>query len=232
MSSENIRYILYARKSSEGEDRQVQSIPDQVSIFSRLAEKEKLVLVDVLTESKSAKQPDSRPVFAELVRRIEAGEASGILCWNANRLFRNPVDGGKIRWLLQLGVLQSIRTIDREFRPSDNSLLLAVEEASATQQVRELSVNVRRGMQEKAARGCWPMQAKPGYRNIVRILEGREIRSIEPDPHQFALLRRAWDLMLTGSYSVPQVLSELNRWGYLSLPTRRGGGRRPMARSP
>ncbi|MBI5707284.1 MAG: recombinase family protein [Armatimonadetes bacterium] len=231
MSNEDIRYFLYARKSSEGEDRQIQSIPDQVSIFTRIAEKEKLILVDVLTESKSAKTPDNRDVFASMVRRIEAGEANGILTWNANRLFRNPVDGGKIRWLLQEGIIQSIRTIDREFRPSDNSLLLAVEEASATQQVRELSVNVRRGLHEKAARGCWPTQAKPGYRNAIRIVEGKEIRSIEPDPERFALLRKAWDLMLTGAYSVPQVLAELNGWGYRSLPTRGGGGCKPMTRS-
>jgi len=231
MSSKDIRFFLYARKSSEGEDRQVQSIPDQVTIFTRLVEKENLTLVDVLSESKSAKKPDNRPVFAEMMRRIEAGEANGILCWNANRLFRNPVDGGKIRWLLQEGIIQSIRTVDREFLPSDNSLLLAVEEASATQQVRELSVNVRRGLHEKAERGCWPTQAKPGYRNIVRIVEGKEIRSIEPDSERFILMRRAWDLMLTGTYSVPQVLSELNSWGYRSLPTRKGGGRKPMARS-
>lgn len=229
--SNDIRYLLYARKSSEEEDRQVQSIPDQYTALLRLTDKDQLNIVERLDEARSAKEPGARPVFASMLERIRKGEANGILCWSTNRLFRNPVDAGEVQWLLQKGIIRSIRTIDREYRPEDNILLLAVEAATANQQIIDLSKNVKRGLHEKARRGWWPTKAKPGYRTVVQVVNGRETSTIETEPSRFPLLRRAWELMMTGAYSVPQVLEELNGWGYRSMPTRKGGGLRPMSRS-
>lgn len=229
--SSDIRYFLYARKSSEEEDRQVQSIPDQNTALLRLAEFDQITIVEHLDEARSAKEPGKRPVFASMLERIRIGEADGILSWSTNRLFRNPVDAGEVQWLLQMGVIRSIRTIDREYRPEDNILLLAVEAATANQQIIDLSKNVKRGLHEKARRGWWPTKPKPGYRSVVQVINGRETSTIEADPDRFPLLRRAWELMMTGAYTVPQVLDELNGWGYRSVPTRNGGGRKPMSRS-
>ena len=121
-----IRYFLYARKSSESEDRQIQSIEDQVSRLKQLARDLSLDIKKTYTESKSAKKPDNRPLFDEMVKRIENGEADGILCWQINRLSRNPIDSGKLSWLLQQGILKSIRTIDRQYLPDDNVIIFTV----------------------------------------------------------------------------------------------------------
>ncbi len=104
----NLKYFLYARKSSEGEDRQVQSIPDQTNRLIKLAEDADLTIVEILSEAKSAKSPNNRPVFEKMLERIENGEADGILCWEINRLSRNPVDSGKIQWMLQQGIIKSV----------------------------------------------------------------------------------------------------------------------------
>ena len=109
------RYILYARKSSESEDRQIQSIEDQINRLKQIAKERKLNIIDVMTEAKSAKKPNNRPVFSEMIGRLENSEANGILCWQINRLSRNPVDSGQIGWLLQQGTIQSIQTIEREY---------------------------------------------------------------------------------------------------------------------
>ena len=81
--STNIEYFLYARKSSESEDRQVQSVEDQVNRLKELANSLGISIKEILTEAKSAKKP-GREVFAELLKRIEKGEAKGILCWQNN----------------------------------------------------------------------------------------------------------------------------------------------------
>ncbi|MBX3117416.1 MAG: recombinase family protein [Fimbriimonadaceae bacterium] len=226
----DIQYFLYARKSSEEEDRQVQSIPDQNSALLRQAKTLDLQIVDRLEEAHSAKEPGIRPVFASMLERIRKGEANGILCWGTNRLFRNPVDAGEVQWMLQKGIIQSIRTIDREYRPEDNVLLLAVEAAHANQQIIDLSKNVKRGLHEKARRGWWPTKPKPGYRSVIQVIGGRESCVQEPDPDRFSILRRAWEMMLTGAHSVPQILDALESWGYRSL-SGKGRAGRPMSRS-
>ena len=95
-TNSSIKYFLYARKSSESEDRQIQSIDDQIKRLKELSIKLKLNIVKTYEEAKSAKKPDNRPLFDEMIEKIENGEADGILCWQINRLSRNPIDSGKI----------------------------------------------------------------------------------------------------------------------------------------
>ncbi len=214
------RYILYARKSSESEDRQIQSIDDQITRLKELATNYNLKIVEVLTESKSAKKPDNRPIFANLIEKLENGEAEGILCWQINRLSRNPIDSARIQWMLQQGHLKSIMTTEREYRPEDNVLLFNVESGMANQFILDLSKNVKRGNQGKLERGWRPGMAPIGYLNKL------DDHTIIPDPERFDLMRKAWDLMLTGAYTVPQIHRKLNNeWGFLTVKKKRSGNK-------
>ncbi|MCB9798578.1 recombinase family protein [Candidatus Nomurabacteria bacterium] len=219
------KYFLYARKSSESEDRQVQSIDDQTDRLKELAQTLGITIKQIFTEAKSAKKPNNRPVFTEMMERIEAGEADGILCWQINRLSRNPIDSAQIQWLLQKKVLKSIQTIDREYRPEDNVLLFNVESGMANQFILDLSKNVKRGNLCKVKNGWKPGLAPIGYLNEL------ENHTIIPDPERFDLIRRAWDYMLTGNYTVPQIHKMLNDdWGFRTKKRKRSGGK-PVALS-
>ena len=94
-----MRYVIYARKSTEEDDRQVLSIEAQLVELKEFAAKEKLEIAASLCEAKTAKEP-GRTVFGEMLDRICAGEAGGILAWHPDRLARNSIDGGKIIYLL------------------------------------------------------------------------------------------------------------------------------------
>src|SRR3989344_3585251 len=98
-----MHYFLYARKSTDVEDKQVLSIEAQLAELRSLAKLEALEIVGEYIEKKSAKRP-GRPMFSEMLMRIQKGEAQGIVCWKLDRLARNPVDGGQIQWLLQEGM--------------------------------------------------------------------------------------------------------------------------------
>src|SRR4051812_32468227 len=97
---------IYARKSTESEDRQIQSLTDQLTALQALAQRESLRIDEVYEESRSAKAPYSRPEFQRLIKNIEAGRIRGVFTWSINRLSRNPVDGGIIAYLLQTGKLE------------------------------------------------------------------------------------------------------------------------------
>ena len=159
-----MRYFLYARKSTDVEDKQVLSIEAQLSELRALAKREGLEITEELIEKRSAKQP-GRPIFNDMLLRIQKGEARGIVCWKIDRLARNPVDGGQIQWLLQNGAISHIQTHDRAYYPSDNVLTMSVEFGMANQYIRDLSVNTARGLRAKARQGHFPGTAPFGYLN-------------------------------------------------------------------
>lgn len=212
-------YFLYARKSSESEDRQVQSIDDQLDRLTQLARDLDLTIKDVYTEARSAKKPDNRPLFSEMLQRIERGDADGILCWQINRLSRNPIDSGRLSWMLQQGVLKSIQTMDRQYLPDDNVLLFSVESGMANQFIIDLRKNITRGMEGKVGRGWLPSLAPLGYVN------DKASRTIIKDAERFDMVRKMWDLMLTGSYTPPQIRMIANKqWGFRTPVHRHRGG--------
>ena len=94
------KYFLYARKSTDVEDKQILSIESQLAELRELAKRESIYISDEFIEKRSAKIP-GRPVFNNMLSRIQNGEAQGIVCWKIDRLSRNPVDSGKIQWMLQ-----------------------------------------------------------------------------------------------------------------------------------
>ena len=216
-----VKYLIYARKSSESEDQQVASIDSQIRELQDIARRENLAVVDVLSESQSAKAP-GRPVFNKMLSRISRGEVGGILCWKLDRLARNPVDGGNISWMLQQGIICRIQTYERSYCPADNVLMMSVEFGMANQYVRDLSLNVKRGLLSKVQKGWYPGVAKPGYLNDPHGLKGE--RRIRKDTQRFPLLKRAFGLVLAGQRP-SRVFEMLNaEWGYRTPKRRKLGG--------
>ena len=76
---EKIRYVLYARKSTESEERQVLSIDSQVKEMLELAERDGLEVAEIRRESHSAKESGQRPVYKEILEDVRRGKFNGIL---------------------------------------------------------------------------------------------------------------------------------------------------------
>ena len=221
-------YFIYCRKSSEDEDRQVLSIESQMNELRTLAKKLDLPVTDILTESKSAKEP-GRKVFNEMTRRIYNKEANGIISWKLDRLARNPVDGGQVSWMLQQGIIKHIETIERSYYPEDNVLLMNVEFGMANQFIRDLSKNVKRGLRAKVEKGWLPGIAPLGYLNNRGKIKGE--KDISKDPIRFPLLKKMWELMLTGNYSLGQIVRIANDdWDFEMRRFKKTGGG-PLLRS-
>ena len=223
---EYLRYRLYVRKSTDTEDKQVQSLDDQIKYMTEVAHREGLHIVgDPISESQSAKRPDVRPKFNMLIKEIEEGKIDGIVCWKFDRLSRNPADSGRIQQLLQDGKLKHILTTERNYFPEDNALLLSVEAGMSNQYIRELATNTKRGMRSKAEKGDKPGVPPIGY------LNDRLNKVVIVDPERFALVRILWDKMLTGTYSMAQLVRVADEELHIISPVRGRTGGKPIAYS-
>ena len=222
MKEPKIKYFIYARKSQESDERQVQSIDDQIAICEKIASLYGLEVVEVLRESKSAKTPFNRAIFSDMLQRIKKKEATGIITWKLDRLGRNQLESGMVGQMLEDKEIEVIQVPEKTYRPEDNVVIYSIETAMATQYSKDLSKNVRRGQGGKITRGWYPGAQPPMGYLIDRNSSGKEIIA---DPERFDTLRRAWDLMLTGLYSPQQVRDKLNKeWGFTTLKRGKKGG--------
>ena len=216
-----MKYFLYARKSTDVEDKQVLSIEAQLSELRAIAKCDELEVVEEFIEKRSAKKP-GRIIFEEMLRRIEKGEAQGIICWKVDRLSRNPVDSGRISWLLQQNIIQKVITHDRVYLPQDNVLIMSVEFGMANQYIRDLSQNTRRGLHAKARTGMYPGLAPLGYLNDSRT------RTIVIDRKKAPLVRKAFEMYAENKYRFEDIANFLFKNGIQTRATKRwmrDGGR-------
>ena len=159
-----MRYCLYARKSTESDERQALSIDSQVKEMLQIAEREQLEIVDIRRESKSAKDSDKRPVFKELIRDISEERFNGILTWAPDRLSRNAGDLGSLVDLMDAKKLLGIRTYGQTFSNSPNEkFLLMILCSQAKLENDNRGINVKRGLRTRCEMGLWPTCPPTGY---------------------------------------------------------------------
>ncbi len=165
-----IKYCLYARKSTESEERQVLSIDSQTKEMLQLADKEGLEIVEIKRESHSAKATGQRPIFNELINDVKTGKFSGILTWAPDRLSRNAGDLGALVDLMDEKLLLEVRTFGQKFTnsPSEKFLLMILG-SQAKLENDQKGVNVKRGLRSRCEMGLRPGVAPTGYLNEKRM---------------------------------------------------------------
>ena len=178
MEQRRLRYYLYARKSTDAEDRQVLSVGSQLDEGWALARRDDLDIVKVFIEKQSAKSP-GRAEFNKIIDGIRRGEADGIISWLPDRLSRNPVDSGLLLYLLDEGILADLKFPRFWFENTpQGKYMLSLEFSQSKHFVDNLSENVKRGLRTKVRRGEMPGIAPIGYinnKNTKRIVLDRRV---------------------------------------------------------
>src|SRR3990167_553254 len=204
------KYFLYARKSTDVEDKQVLSIEAQMTELRTYARQENLEIIEELIEKQSAKVP-GRPIFNSMLDRIEKGEANGIIAWNPDRLARNSVDGGKVIYLLDIGKITSLKfpTFWCD-NTSQGKFMLNIAFGQSKYYIDSLSDNTKRGLRQKVRRGEYPSLAPVGYLNDPRN------KSVVVDKKSASLVRKAFELYAQNNSRLEDISNFLAQQGIFS----------------
>lgn len=189
--AQKVKYCLYARKSTESDEKQALSIDSQVKEMLTIADRDGLEIVDIRRESHSAKESGQRPVFKEVLEDIRRGRYTGILSWAPDRLSRNAGDLGSVVDLMDEKKLVEIRTYGQSFKNSPNEkFLLMILCSQAKLENDNKSINVKRGLKTRVEMGLWPAPAPTGY-----IKEKRMDRKCETliDPDRAPIIKKMFE---------------------------------------
>ena len=192
-------YCLYARKSTEQEDKQVLSIDSQVKEMEKMAASDNLEIVAMKRESHSAKEAGQRPVFNEIVDELKAGKYSGILTWAPDRIARNAGDLGRIVDLMDQKKLIEIRTYGQKFMntPNDKFMLMILGSQAKLENDNKV-INVKRGLRTRAAMGLRPSMAPTGYLNSKNKDEKCQVMI---DPLRAPVIKEMFEKVANENYS-------------------------------
>lgn len=210
---ETLKYCLYARKSSEGDERQALSIDSQLNEMRALAEDDGLNVVCELQESHSAKDSGKRPVYNKLLAGLEDEEYNAILTWAPDRLSRNAGDLGAVVDLMDQKKLLHIRTYSQTFTNNPNEkFLLMILCSQAKLENDNKSINVKRGIKTKCEMGWRPGVAPLGYMN--RAFGG--VKDIIPDPDRAPIIAEMFRKAAHEGYSGRRLKAWLDEQSFTS----------------
>jgi site-specific DNA recombinase len=202
-----LKYVMYLRKSTEDEGRQIRSIGDQEKDCKDLVKRLSLNVIDTIREEKSAKKPGHRPAFLDMLKRIRRKEFDAIIAWHPDRLSRNSIESGKILHMLDTDVIKDIRFVSHQFSNDANGkMLLGMLFVFSKHYSDDLSSKVKRGVRGNLRDYKSGGTPKHGY---IRDNEG--IYRI--DGKNFVIIQRAWQMRANGE-NIQVICDFINEQGY------------------
>ena len=203
------RYVIYARKSTDEEDKQTRSLPDQIHACEEFASNQGLQVLDIVQEAESAKTSGTRPKFRELLKDIaERGKYDGIIAWHPDRLSRNMKDAGEIIDLLDKSIIKDLRFPSFTFEnTASGKMLLGITFVLSKQYSDKLSDDVSRGNRGSIEEGRYIGKARHGYYKDAQTY-------LRPDGDNFIYIKNAFRMRLANK-TLDQIADYLNGSGYM-----------------
>lgn len=204
---EKRNYVIYLRKSTDDEAKQVRSIDDQrdecVALARQLGIDPKRVTI--LEESASAKKSGNRPIFNKMLHDFQTGKYHGLISWSPDRISRNMKEAGEVIEMIDEEVIQDLRFRTYHFDNTPNGkMMLGILFATSKQYSDKLAVDVKRGTDGNIKDGKYNGVVKKGY--YVDETTGYFM----PDDYHWGILRRAVDMRLSEKKSNVEIAEFLN----------------------
>lgn len=208
LPKEKRRYVIYLRKSTDDESKQVRSLEDQRSECLELADRlgVKVRESDIFEESASAKKSGNRPIFDDVLMGFKTGRYHGLIAWSPDRLSRNMKEAGEVIEMIDLEQIQDLHFKTYQFENNPNGkMLLGILFATSKQYSDKLAVDVKRGTDGNIKDGKYNGVVKKGY-----FVDGTT-GYFMPDGYNWDLLREAVNMRLYQGKTNIEIANYLNK---------------------
>ena len=206
--------LLYLRVSSEDQVKNFSLDSQEQVCIAEAGRRGYEVLKIYREEGKSAKTMDDRPELAALLNncRQNPKEISVVIAYRIDRLSRNTIDFLKIRSdLAKLGIQILSATEPSGMSPTEQAVetILAVF-GQLENEIR--SERARNGLRQRFLQG-YGTKCPMGYKMIKK--DNKRVPDV--DETTFSQVKRIWDLMLTGKFTLRTLANELFRLNFFVL---------------
>lgn len=230
LDTSKLNYAIYCRKSSDSEDKQIQSLETQLRELEDHAKKNELNVVEIITESKSAFKC-GREGFNKLIKLIDSKKVNAILVVRANRISRNPIDAGQIISLMDQKKLLYIRTPSSTCYTSSSTdkMMIGLELIISKKDSDDKGEMVKEGQKTKALKGYPHGIASLGFLNDMSDEKGNRKWKIDKNrlPKVNIILKR----FLIGDISAGKLYEYATKDIGLTTVNRKRIGGGPITKS-
>jgi site-specific DNA recombinase len=208
--------VIYARVSSKEQEAEGFSVDAQLRLLRAYAAEQQVDVAKEFIEAETAKQ-SGRRAFGAMLKFLQANPGHIILVEKVDRLYRNFADYVKVDHLgVELHFVKDSMVIG-ESSKSQDKFMHGIRVLMAKNYVDNLSEEIRKGLNEKAAQGIYPTHAPLGYLNAQE--PGTKRKIIVPDPARAHLVKDLFHEYAIGNHSIRSLVILARKWG---LTTKKG----------
>src|SRR6267154_2359723 len=205
-------YFAYIRVSTVKQGEKGSSLQEQQGAIEAYARRHGLNIAEWFEEKETAAK-QGRPVFTRMLKDLECGRAAGVVTHKIDRSARNLRDWAVLGELVDRGVELHFAHESIDLTSRGGRLSADIQAVVAADYVRNLRDEVKKGFYGRLKQGLYPLPAPRGYLDLGRG-QPKEI-----DPILGPLVRAAFELYATGTYTLDTLAEELYHRG---LRTRSG----------
>lgn len=182
------------------------SLSAQREAIALYAERCDIEIIDWYEEMETAAK-EGRAVFHEMVGQLRKGKADGLITYKVDRSTRNYFDWWQINKLADEGIEIHFATEGIDFTTRSGRLAADIHAVFATEYIRNLKAEIRKGQLGQLKNGVYPFKAPIGY------LDNGKNALKTPDPVRAPLVRQTFELYALGQHTFPTLVEEMSRRG-------------------
>ncbi|WP_201732180.1 recombinase family protein [Acidithrix sp. C25] len=205
-----------------GGDDEGFSIPAQRDANKRRAASLGAIVIKEFVDRGASARSANRPELQRMLEYLADHEVDYVIVHKLDRLARNRADDVEITKALDASNVRLVSTTESIDETPSGMLLHGIMSSIAEFYSRNLAAEVMKGMSQKARSGGTVGRAPLGYRNHRSVdSEGREVRTVVIDQERAPLIKQAFELYATGSWTVAALAEHLNQRGLTTTPTQK-----------